>query len=109
ELAPRRFKRLKAQQRFGIARRQPHDHADAPHAIRLLLRINNRRPRRRAAESQDELAPPHSITSSARTSTLAGTSMPSALAVLRLMASVDLGGACPGRSAGFSPLRMRST
>src|SRR5262249_4721538 len=51
----------------------------------------------------------HSITSSARASTLAGISMPSAFAVLRLIASSNLVGACTGRSAGFSPLRMRST
>ena len=51
----------------------------------------------------------HSITSSARASTLAGISMPSAFAVLRLTTSSYLVGACTGRSAGFSPLRMRST
>ena len=39
----------------------------------------------------------------------AGTSMPSALAVFRLITSSYLVGACTGRSAGFSPLRMRST
>jgi len=32
-----------------------------------------------------------------------------AFAVLRLTASSNLVGACTGRSAGFSPLRMRST
>jgi hypothetical protein len=51
----------------------------------------------------------YSITSSARPSTIAGTSRPSALAVLRLSANTYLVGACTGRSAGFSPLRMRST
>src|SRR6476659_866597 len=51
----------------------------------------------------------HSITSSARARSIAGTSRPSALAVLRLMTSSYLVGACTGRSAGFSPLRMRST
>ena len=34
---------------------------------------------------------------------------PSAFAVLRLITSSYLVGACTGRSAGFSPLRMRST
>src|SRR3989440_12401600 len=48
----------------------------------------------------------YSITSSARASTVAGTSRPSALAVLRLMANLYLVGACTGMSAGFSPLRM---
>ena len=51
----------------------------------------------------------HSITSSARASTLAGTSRPSALAVLRLSTVSYLVGACTGSSPGFSPLRMRST
>src|SRR5262245_20537238 len=51
----------------------------------------------------------HSITSSTRASRLSGTVSPSALAVLRLMTSSYLVGACTGRSAGFSPLRMRST
>jgi hypothetical protein len=52
---------------------------------------------------------PYSITSSARASTEVGRSRPSALAALRLMASSYLLGACTGKSAGFSPLRMRST
>src|SRR5262249_33973050 len=84
--------------------------ADAPHPL-ALLRARDERPRGRpAAHQRDEVAPPdHSITSSARASTVAGTSMPSALAVLRLMTSSCLVGACTGRSAGFSPLRMRST
>src|SRR5215475_10448601 len=51
----------------------------------------------------------HSITSSATASSDGGTSRPSAFAVLRLMTSSYLVGACTGRSAGFSPLRMRST
>src|SRR5262249_17406963 len=41
----------------------------------------------RATKERDELAPSHSITSSARTSRVGGTSRPSALAVLRLMTS----------------------
>jgi hypothetical protein len=51
----------------------------------------------------------YSITSSARASRAAGISRPRAFAVLRLIASSYLVGACTGRSAGFSPLRMRST
>ena len=51
----------------------------------------------------------YSITSSARASTDGGTSRPSAFAVLRLTTSSYLVGACTGKSAGFSPLRMRST
>src|SRR5262249_22684484 len=52
---------------------------------------------------------PHSITSSARARSVGGTSRPSALAVLRLITSSYLVDACTGRSAGFSPLRIRST
>jgi hypothetical protein len=52
---------------------------------------------------------PYSITSSARASSVGGTSRPSAFAVLRLITSSNLVGACTGRSVGFSPLRMRST
>ena len=75
-----------------------------------LLSARRERPRcSRAAEQRDELAPLHSITSSARASRVGGTSRPSDLAVLRLIASSYLVGACTGRSAGFSPLRMRST
>src|SRR6516165_3808843 len=51
----------------------------------------------------------YSITSSARASTEGGIVMPSVLAVLRLITSSYLVGDCTGRSAGFSPLRMRST
>jgi hypothetical protein len=45
----------------------------------------------------------HSITSSARTSSDDGTVNPSALAVLRSIASWYFVGACAGRLAGFSP------
>src|SRR5262249_18485712 len=75
-----------------------------------LLRAHRERPcRRRTAEQRDELAALHSITSSARASNVAGTSSPSALAVLRLITSSYFVGGCTGRSVGFSPLRMRST
>src|SRR5215813_13091409 len=59
-------------------------------------------------EPHDELAL-HSITSSARASSVGGTCRPSAFAVFRLITSSYLVGACTGRSAGFSPLRIRST
>src|SRR5262249_34674082 len=72
-----------------------------------LLRPRRERPRCRAAEQRDELAPFHSITSSASASSLSGIWRPSALAVLRLMTSSYLVGCWTGRLAGFSPLRMR--
>ena len=50
----------------------------------------------------------YSIRSSARARSAGGTASPSALAVLRLIASSYLVGACTGRSAGFSPFRIRS-
>src|SRR5262245_34442213 len=51
-----------------------------------LLRARRNRPRgRSAAKKRDELAPLHSITSSASASSVGGRSSPSALAVLRLI------------------------
>src|SRR5215216_512802 len=57
---------------------------------RRLLRACCERPSRRADEQRDELAAPHSITSSARASRVGGMSRPSALAVFRLMISSTL-------------------
>src|SRR5262249_13288035 len=72
-----------------------------------VLRTRYERPRsRRAAEECDELAAPHSITSSASESRLSEILMPSALAVLRLITVSNLVGCRTGRSAGFAPLRI---
>jgi hypothetical protein len=49
----------------------------------------------------------YSITSSARPISVLGTLMPNAFAVLRLMSSSTFVTCWTGRSAGFSPLRMR--
>src|SRR6266446_5499892 len=49
----------------------------------------------------------HSITSSARANNLSGIWRPRASAVLRLRTSSNLVGCTTGRSAGFSPLRIR--
>src|SRR5215472_1336249 len=78
------------------------DVPDTRHLARLLP-PRRERPRNRAAEQRDEGAALHSITSSARASSVCGTVRPSAFAVLRLMTSSYLVGACTGRSAGFSP------
>src|SRR5262249_34524234 len=51
----------------------------------------------------------HSITSSARSRKDSGIFSPMARAVLRLTTSSNLVGCWTGKSAGFSPLRMRST
>src|SRR6266545_1140236 len=83
---------------------------DVPDTRRLarLLRARGERPRGRTAEQRDEFAAIHSITSSARASSVGGTSRPSALAVLRLTTSSNLTGAWTGNSLGFEPWRMRS-
>src|SRR5262249_38350863 len=91
----------------GIGDRRAAEKTD--HRHRRLLGARRERPGRRTTEQRDELAPLHSITSSARASSVGGTVRPSALAVFRLRIVSSLVGACTGRSAGFSPLRMRST
>src|SRR5262249_20136729 len=76
-----------------------------------LLRAHCQRPRgHRAAEQRDELASPdHSITSSARPSSIGGTSRPIAFAALRLITSSNLVGCSTGNSPGLAPLRILST
>src|SRR5262249_27591153 len=70
---------------FRIALREYTQESDPRHHTGLL-RASRKRPRgRRAAEQRDELAALHSITSSARASSVGGTSRPSALAVVRSM------------------------
>jgi hypothetical protein len=54
-------------------------------------------------------AGPYSITSSACASKIAGTIRPSAFAVFMLMTSSNRVGWITGKSAGFSPFRMRPT
>src|SRR5262245_9613630 len=77
-----------------ISRREGHEHPDTTHPLRLLRARRERPPGRRAAEERNEMPPPHSITSSARASSVAGTSRPSALAVLRLITRSYLVGYC---------------
>src|SRR5262245_29836290 len=65
--------------------------AQEPNRLRRPLRVRGERPRRRRASNEpDELAPPHSITSSARPSNVIGNVIPSAFAVLRLTTSWTL-------------------
>src|SRR5262249_35907281 len=78
------------------------------HWHRALLRARRERLRDcRAAEQRDELAPLHSITSSAVESSVGGTATPSILAVQALMTNSNLVDCTTGKSAGFAPLRMR--
>src|SRR5262249_43891725 len=73
---------------LGRTGRHTADKADYRH--RRLLRVRRERPRSRAAEQRDELAPVHSITSSASASSLSGIWRPSVLAVCRLITSSNL-------------------
>src|SRR5262249_12657603 len=102
--------RAEAGLKFPIVRSRGQENANEARLL-ALLRAHRERPRgSRAAEQRDELAArTHSITSSAPPSRLSGTVRRSAVAVLRLITSSYLVGACTGRSAGFSPLRIRST
>src|SRR5262249_29696188 len=74
-----------------------------------LLRACRDRPGRRTAEQRDELAPSHSISSSASNWIELGTSMPSALAVFRWTTSSNWVGCRPGGSFVFPLLRIRPT
>src|SRR5437016_3144582 len=85
------------------------ENADAPDLAGLLRACRERPRHRRAAEKRDELAARHSITSSARASSVGGTVRPSALAVVRLITRSNLVGCWIGRSPGFAPRRILST
>ena len=50
----------------------------------------------------------HSITSSVRANRFDGTSIPSALAVFKLITNSNFVDCTTGKSAGFSPLRIRA-
>src|SRR5215472_18760203 len=93
---------------FPVALGKPHQHADAAHPI-SLLRSRCDWPRNNSAEKCDELAPPHSITSSAVAIIDDGTVRPRSFAVLRLITSSNLVGCSMGKSPGFAPLRILST
>src|SRR5262249_7440384 len=66
----------------------------ADHGHRLLRARRERPCSHSAPEQRYELAPPHSMTSSARASSLSGIWRPSVLAVLRLITSSYLVGFC---------------
>src|SRR5262245_19145402 len=78
ELAQLRKEGLKERDRWWARETRP-EKAD-PVCLVGLLPPHPQRPSRRAAEQRDELAPFHSITSSARASSVGGMSIPSALA-----------------------------
>src|SRR5262245_36437820 len=81
----------------------------ADHRSSWVLRVSRERPRRRgAAQQRDEGAPLHSITSSARASSVGGTVRPSACAVIKFTTSSNFVGCSTGISAGFVPRRILS-
>ena len=92
----------------GLELRSSGPESDGRQFARLLRPRCQRPRRRRAAEQRDELAPVHSITSSARASSVGGSSRPSALAVRRLTRSSSLVGCSTGRSPGEAPLKILS-
>ena len=57
----------------------------------------------------DEVASPHSITSSAVASSKGGTVTPSAAAVFRLITRSNFSGRCIGKSVGLAPCRILPT
>src|SRR5262249_10110917 len=87
---------------FGSWQQYPY----TSHSIRLLRACSKRRRGGSGANERHKLAPPHSITSSAIESTPDGISMPSACAVCKLSAKLNLVDCSTGRSAGLAPLRI---
>src|SRR6516225_8898107 len=94
---------------------------DAHRSRRISLRPRDARHSRERGSTRGQMQkssagkfqvePPshHSITSSARASSVGGTVRPSILAVLRLMLSANLVGCSTGKSPGFAPFRILST
>ena len=101
---------IDAQPPLGRFERAGEEEADPQHLARLLRACRERPRNCCAAEQRDELAPfelsTHSITSSASNCSELGTSMPSALAVCKLMTNSNLVDCVTGRSAGLAPLRI---
>src|SRR5262245_41395599 len=95
-----------ARQDVRIVVEPSHQHAHAPRPL-ALLRSRRKRPRRRAADQRYELAPLHSITSSASESKLSEIVTPSAFAVFKLITNWNLTVSITGKSAGLTPLSTR--
>ena len=101
------FKRLPERRHIGLRFRivlgQRTQHANPSDTSQLLPTSRERPCHCCAAKKRDELAPFHSITSSARASSVCGTLRPSILAVWALMTSSNLVGCTTGKSAGLAP------
>src|SRR5262249_52006848 len=85
------------------------EHAQAIGPPRLLRESLRRRRQCRATEQRDELAAFHSITSSARASSVGGRVMPRAAAVSTFTTRSNLVGCSTGMSPGFAPRRILLT
>jgi hypothetical protein len=96
----------------AVVRREPHLMACAQSVAKN--RADHGLPSRKrpcdshATEKGDELAPPHSITSSARAITVAGISRPIAFAVFKLITNSNVTGWAIGRSSGLVPRKILS-
>ena len=97
-----------ALQTFSITFGVQHHQADDARTARRLRR-GREGPSRRTGDNTNDVAPPHSITSSAWARSVAGTAKSSARAVFKLTTSSSLADCSTGRSPGRSPLMMRST
>jgi len=84
----------------------PWRHVGVESVLSPISDIGQRR-RHGSSVPQAVIAPLHSITSSARPSRVSGKVRPNVLAVVMLIISSTFTVCCTGRSAGFSPLRIR--
>src|SRR5215207_1599534 len=98
------------------SRQQPLDEAQhasecRPAEARARVAAPGPEPRRGRdlQENEDERAPSHSITSSARARRLGGIVQPSALAVFKLTISSNLLGAWTGSAPASSPFKILAT
>ena len=80
------------------------DRTRAEDVLRPAPDVDGRMPR---VSKWGAVTRPYSITSSARASSVGGTSRPSAFAVLRLITSSNFVARSTGMSGGLAPLRMR--
>ena len=95
--------------RFALLGCTRNHSADSPDLAGLLSSGMARQRQSNTAHCANNIATPHSMTSSARPSTVGGIVRPSALAVLRLISSSNFVGCSTGRSPGWAPLRILST
>src|SRR5262249_38054283 len=100
--------------KLGESKRHPSPLFPAAYPISTPMRRTRSLCCARATSGHAAAAPPSSVMKSRRfirspsavASSVGGTSMPSALAVLRLMTNSNLVACCTGMSIGFAPLRM---